>query len=597
MKEKERNEIPEIDSRTHKRILGFVNAARRPEDLTADLTNVVQIKGYEEDPVHEVSPSPLDKGRRGPVIDLKVAKCLFEYREQHFPTTGFTHVKQLFDIKNLLDIDAIRALTHFFSGATYGNWKLLPYETPDETPDGHHFSVEHAALLRTGRVIFLGHATFLWDPTDEVNPVFDSPSVEATDNLYCCGHTFLSDGWLLAAGGGGCSTANAIAAGWKFNPIASTWTKCSDEMGTPTTPNKRWYPTCVTLGDEPGRVLIASGGPSQMEIYAESTDSFLPVTVTGGVTKSFPQTYPGLHLLPGGEIFYAPTGFRNCNSSPGTYASIEESGYFKFTGPTTGYWTNTGHNDRTKGMSVLVLQPSYPFVSVMVVGGGDATTSTTSQMINLSTLAPSWGAAIPLPDGLSRINPNVVLLPDGTVFVCGGRFESAPEPDGGTCWLFDSQTSTWAEMASLNYPRAYHSVALLLPSGKVAVTGGSPNGCSHSDIRSIEIFNPPYLFRGSPPTIANVPSVVHHGAAFEIETPDAADIAKVVLVRPMSVTHQTDMEQRVVHMVFSQSGPSKLNTMAPDGVHPHAMAPRGYYMLFILNSNGVPSESTFIHLH
>ncbi len=233
----------------------------------------------------------------------------------------------------------------------------------------------------------------------------------------------------------------------------------------------------------------------------------------------------------------------------------------------------------------------------MVVGGGDATTSTTSRMINLSTLAPSWGPATGMPDGLSRVNPNVILLPDGTVFVCGGRFQSAPEPDGGVCWLFDPQTSTWAEMDSLKYSRAYHSVALLLPSGKVAVTGGSPYGCSHSDIRSIEIFSPPYLFRGARPTIANVPGVVHHGATFEIEAPEAADIAKVVLVRPMSVTHQTDTEQRVVHLVFSHSGPSKLSAAAPDGVHPHAIAPRGYYMLFILNNDGVPSEGRFIHLH
>ena len=82
-----------------------------------------------------------------------------------------------------------------------------------------------------------------------------------------------------------------------------------------------------------------------------------------------------------------------------------------------------------------------------------------------------------------------------------------------------------------------------------------------------------------------------------METPEAASIAKVVLVRPMAVTHQTDSEQRVVQMTLYQSGPTEISATAPNGIHPHAMAPRGYYMLFILNSDGVPSEGKFIHLH
>jgi hypothetical protein len=82
-----------------------------------------------------------------------------------------------------------------------------------------------------------------------------------------------------------------------------------------------------------------------------------------------------------------------------------------------------------------------------------------------------------------------------------------------------------------------------------------------------------------------------------VETPQAASIAKVVLIRPMAVTHQTDSEQRIVHMNFYQSGPTELTATAPDGGHPHAIAPRGHYMLFILNGDGVPSEAKFIHLH
>src|SRR3546814_10971260 len=98
--------------------------------------------------------------------------------------------------------------------------------------------------------------------------------------------------------------------------------------------------------------------------------------------------------------------------------------------PVTGAWTDVGTQDaaaeqaidRVKGMSVLLLQPSYPYVQVMVVGGGqDPESATTFQMINLSTLNPKWGPPVTLPDGMSRVNVNLVALPDGTVFVSGGR--------------------------------------------------------------------------------------------------------------------------------------------------------------------------------
>src|SRR3546814_11134647 len=83
-------------------------------------------------------------------------------------------------------------------------------------------------------------------------------------------------------------------------------------------------------------------------------------------------------------------------------------------------------------MSVLLLQPSYPYVQVMVVGGGqDPESATTFQMINLSTLNPKWGPPVTLPDGLSRVNVNLVALPDGTVFVSGGRPDVGPPENGG----------------------------------------------------------------------------------------------------------------------------------------------------------------------
>jgi hypothetical protein len=164
--------------------------------------------------------------------------------------------------------------------------------------------------------------------------------------------------------------------------------------------------------------------------------------------------------------------------------------------------------------------------------------------------------------------------------------------------LYDPVAGTLSEMAEVNYPRHYHSVALLLPSGQVMAAGGAvPTGCSLSENNTIEIFSPPYLYRGARPTITALPTLVHHGHTFDIETPDADDISRVTLVWPMAVTHQTDTGQRVISLSFVKSGPNRLTATMPDGMHPHGMAPRGYYMLFILNSHGVPSEGKFIYLH
>ena len=68
-------------------------------------------------------------------------------------------------------------------------------------------------------------------------------------------------------------------------------------------------------------------------------------------------------------------------------------------------------------------------------------------------------------------------------------------------------------------------------------------------------------------------------------------------MRTMAWTHNTDTEQRAIQCTFAKTGARAISALAPDGIHPHEMAPRGYSMLFILNAKGIPSEGKFIHLH
>ena len=77
-----------------------------------------------------------------------------------------------------------------------------------------------------------------------------------------------------------------------------------------------------------------------------------------------------------------------------------------------------------------------------------------------------------------------------------------------------------------------------------------------------------------------------------MQSPDAANIASVVLVRNGAVTHSFNTDQRLVGMSFT-SGPGRLTVTAPPN---HNIAPPGYYMLFLVNNSGVPSLASSIQL-
>ena len=307
--------------------------------------------------------------------------------------------------------------------------------------------------------------------------------------------------------------------------------------------------------------------------------------------------YPGLHLLPGNSIFYSRTGWGSAFAgNVESRQADDQSAYFTFTGTNAGVWNPIklappDIAERTKGMSIMLLSNRPPYVRILVFGGADPVTNNTYEVIDASNLSPdsSWGAPIPFPDGEHRSLCSAVLLPDGNVFLSGG-IQRTNQRTNSPCLLFDPRTDTWSRSAELPSIRDYHSVSLLLPSGKVMMAGWMNS--------TIEVYSPPYLFNGPRPSIRSAPNVVRHGQIFNIETPEAESIGRTVLVRPMAVTHQTDTEQRVIELPFfyDQAQRDRLVLTAPNGGAPYSLAPGGYYMLFILNRDGVPSVAKWIRL-
>ncbi len=593
---REKKEIPKqlkLESSIHRRILSFINEAIYPEDLVYEKMTIVQSEGHMIHGDHREEMNP----KREKILDVEIAKEIIEFRDREYPL-GFRNLQELFD-NNRFDPNILDILHRHFS-TRLGQWVAFPVNIPRRGP-GFIDGVVHAALLHTGKVLFItaDETTMLWDPEnttpatfeDPVNQPHETPDAVSGYSVLCGGHSFLSDGQLLVVGGGGYGPHHKAKWGYKFHPESKTWTRTASSMI-----HERWYPTVLTIGDHritnSHEILVTCGhGAGDMEIYDEDSDSFREVTV--GDDKPFPNLYPGLHLLPSHGVFYSRTGWASAGPGGGLFPGDDQSAFFVFTGADTGAWNNIAPvlpsmPDRTKGMSVMLLSNTAPYVRILVVGGSDPSTNNTYEIIDATLLSPAtnWNPSMSFPDGEHRSLCSAVLLPDGNIFLCGGI-----QRTNSPCALFNPQTNTWSPMAAVPSMRDYHSVALLLPSGKVMMAGWNNT--------TIEIFSPPYLLRGTRPVISSAPSQVHYEENFVIESPDADSIVKVVLVRPMAITHQTDTEQKVLEMpyIHDHAHPTHLTVTAPHGGHPHSLAQQGYYMMFAIKNSGVPSMAKWIYLH
>jgi len=157
--------------------------------------------------------------------------------------------------------------------------------------------------------------------------------------------------------------------------------------------------------------------------------------------------------------------------------------------------------------------------------------------------------------------------------------------------VWNPATGLWRTLARNAVRRGYHSSTLLLPDGRILHTG-SGDGSNMPDERNAELFTPPYLLRGPRPVFADAPALVGYGSSFRLATDQAADIAKVSLVRLGSVTHAFDMNQRFQRLSFSREV-GALTVVAPSSSN---RAPPGHYLLFILDYDDVPSAAKIVKL-
>jgi hypothetical protein len=468
----------------------------------------------------------------------------------------------------------------------------------------------HGAVLRTGKVLLFGFSdtdahvavSRLLEP---VGGTVQTPP--ASHHLFCSGHSLLGDGRLFVAGG----HQDEVKALHTFDPGQETWTLVGQMA------NGRWYPTCTTLPD--GKVLIISGtknhggpvGPgapvnNTLQLYDPASgiqpEEPLPVPFSNHVPPAFAtiDLYPFVHVLPSGKLLVHS---RNTTRIYDLDARAWEATQL----PTEYPWSRTYPGAGTSVLLPLLPTSDPPYrARVLVVGGGGAdpehlTISTpanqTAELLDLGAARPGWRFTAPMRG--PRVMADAVLLPDGNVAVVGGsstgRADFAVKPVLAV-ESFDPVSERWTTLCPMRVPRSYHATALLLPDARVLVMG--KDGLFNTEPYNypehrVEIFNPPYLFRGPRPTILAAPQQVPYDTAFDIETTDAAEIGSVALVRAGTATHSLNMDQRHVGLVINTRVSDHLTVTSPPNSN---LAPPGFYMLFIVNTAGVPSVAEFLHL-
>jgi YVTN family beta-propeller protein len=407
---------------------------------------------------------------------------------------------------------------------------------------------------------------------------------ETQHNMFCPGITNLADGRLLI--NGGISTQATSF----YDGRTNTWSR-GPAMVIP-----RGYNANTLLAD--GSVLTLGGswsggtGGKHGEIWRDGQgwrrltgvpiDSFLsndPSRVFGGDSQ--------LWLLPAGngKVFHAGAGVNmhwidTRGNGSVSFAARRGDDEFSVSGNTVMF--DTGR--------------------ILKVGGGpgyDAVNANANSYVIDINAGVSVRKLAPM--AYRRAFHNSVVLPNGQVVIIGGQTYAVGFSDNNSVMvpeLFDPVTEKFTPLPPLSVPRNYHSVALLLPDARVLAAGGGlcGQGCAanHADY---QILSPNYLFTkdGQPavrPVIRTAPDEVAYGTRVQVQLD--SDVSSFAIVRMSSTTHTVNNDQRRLSLNFRPLGGQLYEVDVPS--NPGWALP-GYWMLFALNDDGVPSVAKIVRIH
>jgi galactose oxidase len=420
-------------------------------------------------------------------------------------------------------------------------------------------------------------------------------NINTHHQMFCEGLALLADGRVLINGGSN-DSATTI-----YNPATNTWSvgplmnipraynaSTLVSTGQVLTLGGSWYDSA---GNKNGELFTPSGATGSWRKLPGVLATNILTADPAGVYRA--DNHAWLFAQPGGMVFHAgPSKQTNWIATAGN-GSITSAG-------------NRGDSaDAMNGNAIM-----YDAGKILTVGGASAYQDYGS-VVNVQ--ATNRGHTIDISGGpnspvafartsdmaYARSLSNSVVLPDGKVLVVGGQQHPQAFTDTGAVLspeLWDPATGNFTVMAPETIPRTYHSVAILLPDGRVFSGGGGLcNNCTtnHPDG---QIYSPPYLFNpdGTPrirPVITAAPASTTTGSAITVTTNSATP--RFALVRTSAGTHGVNNDQRRVPLTPTTANGTTYTLQLPGD---KGVLLPGNYMLFALDANGTPGVARIMNI-
>ena len=503
--------------------------------------------------------------------------------------------------------------------ATVGAWSPTVMQWTDGS--GKSVLPLHMALLADGRVMSYGthdgtpdgSFQFLYDVWQPPVGNLSNPDAYSSHmtlptgidtHLFCSAQILIPTTGQLLINGGDNWDANAQGnenVGTTEISMYTPGTNVLQKAGNMNQP--RWYGSPLTLpngetyiqGGTDGRSVFGGGPPvvaTQAEIRNPVTGTFR--LLNGFNTSDLDNNYPRNFVGPDGKIF----GFDHnqmyridpfANGGQGSRVNLYNDNW-------THGWTGTS--------TAVMFRPG----KILQVGGLGGWNGSGYEDGRTPTIIDINGPTPVMTDtpkmSQKRNWANATVLPDGKVAVMGGSEENVLNDQ--TNWttgqvgyrveIYDPVANTWTLGPAQQRMRLYHSVAMLLPNGTVLSAAGGWPGPQLN--RNAEIWYPPYLYKAdgtyaARPTIDTATTVANPSTTLTLTSPNAASISKVTIVKTGSVTHSFNFEQRFVELNFSRNG-ATISAQLPSN---RFETPPGFYMIFAIDANGVPSEAKIVRIN
>jgi galactose oxidase len=433
--------------------------------------------------------------------------------------------------------------------------------------------------------------TSIYDP---ISSLVTEGNVSTTDhNMFCPGLSMDANGRPTVTGG---KSENRMSI---YDDTLDIWTSGPNLMVG------RGYHAQATLSD--GRIFTIGGswsgpiGGMDGEIFDPVTNNWswlhdctVAPMLTNDIRGVFcSDNHPWLFGWKNGSVFQAgPSRAMNWYGTSGTGSQVP-AGY---------------RADDTDAMNGNAVMFDAFNGKVLTLGGATSYSAAYStRAAHIITLNEPFGrpsVETVKPMHFPRAYANSILLPTGEVFINGGQSYALQWTDDKAILvpeLWSPKTQYFTAMAKMPIPRRYHSTAILLADATVLTGGGGlcwgycvDPSANHFDIQT---FSPPYLFK-SDGTLASRPVIISvsrntitAGSSFNVTT-DVA-VVRFAFLRYGSATHAINTDQRRVilesEQVVGVPKMYRLNVPGDAGI----LLP-GYWMLFAIDANGVPSVADTI---